>query len=224
MGVLISPDKLGKVVVMALTTRDYRFTGVWEDDDGQEYANVFYYKANGASPSPTASDLAAAWAEDVAPFIAAVLHNSMTFKRYTCENLVSPGDFTEGTIAAVVGERAGEHMPNFVGWAFRVNRPTKLVRNGRKNFGRVSESDVENGVATEAPGNDILVRLIALSGALTGIIFAAGSSNAYELCIPQSVDISLPGGDPVYELDTLWVSPSVIYNRVSTQNSRKNFS
>lgn len=208
---------------MALTTRDYRIVSTYQNDVGKEFTNVFYFKANGTSPSPTAPDLSAAFVEDVIPFISAVLHNSMSYKKYTVENLVTPTDFVEGTVAGVDGERAGEFMPNWNGWAYKANRSTKLVRNGRKIFGRISESDVENGVATTSPGNDILTRLTALGNQLSNIIFAAGSSNAYEYCIPQSIDISLPGGDPVYQLDTLWVANGVFYNRVSTQNSRKNF-
>lgn len=208
---------------MALDEFDYRCVLTMKDNDDGVYNNVFYYKAQaGFAGSPV--DLFVAWQDTVEQALRDVLHVSMVDASLSIVRLDGLGAFHEGNIAFAGGTVAGERMPNFVGWAFKIQRPFNTIRNGRKTFGRISESDVSNGVALDSGLDPATGRLTALENALKAPAQKAVTpATNYKICIPVSVNVAGDGEPPIYVLDRLVEASDVQYVRVSTQNSRKSF-
>lgn len=186
-----------------------------KDDAGQQYLNVYYFKAQ-AGGTPTAEDLNNAFNLISVGAIMNALHNSMTCEKLETFNLINPADFHTLPISTS-GARTGEFLPNSNCWAFQLVRPTRDVRNGRKSYGRIAETDCVNGEATSTGATPILPILTTLASQLALIQFVPSTGLAgYKICIPHSV---LTAGK--YVLDTLFEASSVAYKRVSTQVSRK---
>lgn len=207
---------------MALTAFDYRMSITLLDNNSKEYSNVFYLKAQaGFQGNPL--DLKLAFQNTVEGALERVLHTSMASGTYSITKLDGSGAFSEGALTFSGGLCTGEHMPDFVGWAFRLVRPTNLIRSGRKCFGRISESDVVNGVVKpDGAGIDSTTWVNDLATALeTPWQAVLAPATNYKICIPHSVNVAPEGEEKVYELEGLYEASAVEYVRVSTQNSRK---
>lgn len=207
---------------MALTQFDYGLVCTIYDSDGNPYVNSWFFKAQ-AGFAGNSQDLYNAFGDSLSARIEAILHTSMDgVMHLSAFNLTLPADFFEDDYAGWSGGiRTGEYMPDYVGWAYRLNRPTRDVRNGRKTFGRISEGDVLDGVAYGGGATPVTTALAALATELSGVIEKASApATNYKVCIPKSV---LNVTTQKYELTTLYEASSVNYVRVSTQNSRKRF-
>lgn len=197
-----------------LTVEDYQVT-VFYNKNGLPFAeNVFYYQVE--TGTGTAADLVGAFATDIVPTIMSVLSSVVASTRVYAINLVDEDDFHDG-YATVAGTRGSSVMPPFVGWYFKYLRPTRAVRDGRKNFGGISEGDVTDGLATATALALLETLELVLQGTIEG-----GSGAIYHPCIaktylvPQIADPDKMKRVPykLYPIDF------VNYERVSHQDSR----
>lgn len=208
---------------MALTTNDYLiklfFTISGVD---KEKLNTFYYKANNVAA--TAQDLWDAFNTNVLTPLRDVVNGVTTFKRAEVFNLVDPTDFFVAPLTGLIGLRAGDECNSWMCWAYKLNRSISDRRNGRKAIGVPSDNDIVGGLPSTQTGNDIVSKLNVLASKLSEQIFAAGGSAAYDIAIPHSIEV-IDAEHPLghYVLDELDLTNGVSFERVSTQNSRKDF-
>lgn len=204
---------------MALSNVDFCHILYLEDTvNSIQMSNVFYYKAD-LGFSSTAENLKDAFNNDIVVPLLDVLSASTRLTRQYVFNLVEEDDFVDVGYSPPFfsGTRSSIQMPPFVGWYFRYVRPTRDVRSGRKTFGTIAEGDVSNGVATGA----IVALLVALETALEQPI-TTGLGN-YNPCIAKTTLVPNPSPPPDFRRVpiTLYPIDSVVYERVSTQNTRK---
>lgn len=175
--------------------------------DTQEHMNVYHYLQTAGAASD-ADDLALNWAIDVMPGLLAIQSNRITYVRIEVENLNSPTDFyTAALSTSNVGTRTGEMLPQFVNWAFRLNRATTLVRHGQKRIMGVAEGDQSNGI--EAAG--IVAALNNAAAALGGVV-ADAIGGVWTPRIARIAPPAAPSSFPIQNAQ---------YVRISTQNTRK---
>lgn len=206
---------------MAISDKDYRLVVELSNDNGPTFNNVWYFKATASSVN-SASNLAEAFKDTIALQYTAIISVSTELTRLIVTNLDDPEDFGEFPLTGYEGQLTGEYMPDFVGWTFKINRPTTLVRNGRKTIGRIREADVENG----GPISTIVSALNDFAAEPFPNIFDASDPvAAYNLAIPKSVLVTNenPPPDEHYVIQELYVATSMNFVRVSSQNSRKSF-
>lgn len=123
------------------------------------------------------------------------------------------------------GLRTGETMPRFVAWQFKSPRSVGNIREGKKRFGLVGESDVLNGVAVAAFVDTLEACANSLSETLTGTV--SGIATNFRPIIVKRIAYTPPGGGTAYRLpeglDTLTfaLADNWVYQDVTSQNSRK---
>lgn len=204
---------------MPLNIGDVLKLTVFQSYLGQQVLNVQWYYVTNLGQAPTdpadiVEDLADQWYNAIRTFqlstnqyVRAVLevNGKPDFGQYT---------YAPGSAGAVT---TGNAMPPYVTYAVRLNRLTKLVRNGQKRFAGVSEEAVSNGTITVAQQTTIRD---AAEEVLTGTLLvsdaAAPDRNAnISPIIWGGVDLQYPLGRYSF-VETITVSPNV-----TTQNSRK---
>lgn len=175
---------------------------------GEEMSNVWHYRHTAGSG--TNFNLFTAFNENVLVDLLPIQSNGVEYLTAEVLNYDNPGDFGEYSYpSTVVGTRAGEQAPPFQSWGFRLNRTSRITRNGQKRIGGLSESDTQDGVAS--------------SGVLTPLDNAA-------IAMGESITDSVDTFEPVIVRlsETAPIIPTVVnaisegvYVRVTTQNSRK---
>jgi len=174
---------------------------------GEEMSNVWHYRQGDGSGA--VFELFEAFNAAVLPELLAIQSVGVEYLTADIINYDNPGDFGSFSYpGTTLGTRAGESQPPFVTWAFRLNRTSRVTRNGQKRIGGVSEADVQNGVAS--------------SGVLTPLDNAA-------IAMGTIIEAGLDSYSPVIVrlTETPPIEPAIINNisegvyvRVSTQNSR----
>lgn len=204
---------------MAIIDRDYQVVTTVIDDNGVNYNNTWYFKCEDANG--TAADLYEAVEDDVIGPLQDIL--SVIADRATVKviNLFDDEDFFEANSATFTGGQvAGEAMPTFVGAAFRIVRPNRSIRHGRKTVGPLAEGSVANGSPTAG------FTTIADSWALqlqTPIEADSSPVSSYALCIPKHTLVDEGTEDERYEITDLVVAQSFEFIRVSSQVSRRKY-
>lgn len=122
--------------------------------------NVFHYEITAASgPEPllaVGDDLATQWVTQFAPLWAAVTSTGVSITGWVIQNLDDPDDFASGSFPTpLTGDVAGDSMPPFVAWGFKLNRTTRATRNGSKRFTGVPESLVASYIPTSGALPDL---------------------------------------------------------------------
>jgi len=175
---------------------------------GEEMSNVWHYRQTDGPGG--VFELFEGFNASVLPDVLDIQSVGVEWLTADIINYDNPGDFGSFSYpGTTLGTRAGEAQPPFVCWAFRLNRTSRVTRNGQKRIGGVSEADVQNGVAS--------------SGVLTPLDNAAivmgtiidGGFNAWEPVIVRLTETA-----PIEPAVVNSISEGV-YVRVSTQNSRK---
>ena len=107
------------------------------------------------------------------------------------------------------GARPGEFLPTFVAYSFRLNRTTRLTRNGQKRLSGVAEGDVDGNNAIGA-----VLPLLSQAANRMGTPLAVNLGSAF---IPVIIRF-----DPATQAVTATnLVASATFTRVSSQNTRK---
>lgn len=176
------------------------------------FYNVFAYEAT--SGSPTALDMWTGWDSVFSTSLCDLLSSATEFDFVEVVNLDDPSDFLLLPIA-LVGTIVGEYLPAFCGWEFGYQRAVRGIHNGRKTFSLVPESAIING-------NAVIGILSQLNAFASTLALAYNSPNAtYTPRIWRRAGTYKVGGVPTVFPDTFYPISGVVYNRLSTQNSRK---
>jgi len=141
-------------VYQLILDTSYKFTNY-----GQ---NAFYYQST-STATTQAQKLLDAFLASVVPSIRAIQTNDISYNSIAVINLFDRAEianyaFPSGTL----GTRAGTSEPPFVSVAYKFARTRADMRNGSKRFWGIPESDVEDGIITDAtiaPYNTLLDKL-----------------------------------------------------------------
>jgi len=174
------------------------------------FVNVFAYQVTSGTGS-TAS-LRNGFVGSILPDILLIQSSTIVYDLVTTVNLDDPTDF-DITALTDVGAVSGEFLPLFNGWEFQYVRAVRGVHHGRKTIAGVPENLQSNGVIT--PGNEGLVN--GAAAAMEATVLQGG--NAYTPRIWRRAGNY--GTPPVAFPDTFYPIVAVVYNRISTQSSRK---
>lgn len=189
--------------------RDYQ---VMAGDNSNPFLNVYHYEVVLTSVTMDASSVEAAFQGTVGVNVRNVQSTSLQHTLHEVINLMDPTDFISigFTPPAGQGAVAGDYLPNANCFSFIYRRATRVVRNGWKRIGGLSEASVQNGGA--AVGT--IVDLTAIATAMESqLVIGAG------VLEPRIVRITGPVGGPfVY---TPFPISGVDYMYVGTQNTRK---
>lgn len=175
---------------------------------GQVCQNRYYYRQIDTDIS-TPEDISNAWLLQVGAAIQDVVSDELVLFETEVINLDDPADFGNQVILGWTGVIAGDVMPPFVAWAFKLNRGDRTFRPGRKAVAGVAEGSVQNGVAIAGIVPDLNIVASAMEDPL---VTPVGGSNLIPVLARFVVGVGV----------TEWTAvTSVGYRQVSSQNSRK---
>lgn len=174
--------------------------------------NVFWYAGDGDTIA--AADLISFFLADVVPSWLACVNENYALQHIEAYALEDSADFANYSSSTLAGGRTGEASPGFVGWAFRLNRAVRTVRNGRKTFTGVSEGDLQ-GVGT--PTSAQATRLATLGTKLAANIPITPGPDVYSPGVLHKVINGVPQTPP----GTILGISGADFIRVSSQNTRK---
>jgi len=132
---------------------------------GTQILNIYHYEQVAAfTPDLVESEsFIQDWFTDMQPAILEVQNDSVTHPTITISALESFTDFWSADNGGT-GQVSGECLPPFVAWAIRLNRVSRVVRNGQKRFAGVSESQQTDGIintGTATTNLDLLAAKLA---------------------------------------------------------------
>lgn len=178
---------------------------------GQTNLNVFAYEQTAGVGSDGAGGLAAAFEDTIIPAMQAVVTENTGYQSISWVSL--NGTFQEGNLAlaTTIGSRPAPSLPPYAAWAFRLLRTTSESRGGYKRVAGISETDQDNGVYA----GTIITQLNALATAFALQLTTTGG-NEWTPVIASFILNGVPRTTPVFNPIS-----GAIYQRISTQNSRK---
>lgn len=184
---------------------------------GQQVLNVYHYKqlADPTIGTPIAA-LEGAFYTFIQSLAMPAQSTSLAHLGYRVTNLDNPDEF-DVLVSTETGQVAGDCLPPFCAWAFRLNRATRSVRNGQKRVGGVPEAFQVNGVETAAAE----ALLVPLGIAMGAIITEPVSGGSFQPRILHKATEAGPGGVPPATPRADYAISSGQYTRLSTQNTRK---
>lgn len=176
----------------------------------QQCLNVYFYEEMTSPTEGTPADaLTVAFIQSIEAVIKNFQSSSCLHFQYEVTNLDDPDQF--GTFSnATTGTVASEALPPFVAWAFRLDRASRLVRNGQKRIPGVPESLQVNGEPTSAA----LALLNLGAVALGGDISAIAPNGSWRPRIAHRLGT-------VPETYTPYAIAGASYSAISSQNTRK---
>lgn len=175
-----------------------------------DFENVFAYEDVAGDGS--ALDLNESFIADKLPALVAITSVGVTYNQISTFALEDPTDFALSSFSTP-GTRSGEYLPMFTGWEFQYVRQSRAVANGRKTFAGIAEQDQANG----APIAGLSTAIAAVETALRTDVVGAGSTY-----VPRIWRRAGDYGDPpVAFVDTFYPISTVVFRRISTQNTRK---
>lgn len=180
--------------------------------------NVFQYEVLPETPFDLADygqELADAWYTAVLNEIAGIINVAIAFDTISIINLSEPLEiYTGAPTLTRNGLTAGDCMPPFTAWAFKLNRSNASTRNGSKRFWGVTEADVINGVVT--PGAALGIQAVSA-------FLGAGMTLEINTSLPNDVQLYpvICRKDESGGLIASQRVNSAIFRSVSTQNTRK---
>jgi len=190
-----------------------------KDGSLDTFLNVFNYRVLNVTDPFTLADqganLAEAWEADFGPVWAPIIHAAYRLTSIEIYDLTNELDFYVGSFETPFqGGTGGQPMPQFNAWAFKLNRTSRLTRNGAKRFPGVPEdlwNDNAPAIAAVAP----LAALAAYLGNVISLLSFDGGDNDI-LLGPEIKGKPILGDDPVFN-----DCNSAQFRTVSTQNTRK---
>jgi len=185
----------------------------WGSTVGKALLNVVYYRQ--LSGSLGSSQLADLFDFYVMPKMADAQGNMVYYNSIEVVNLDDPGDYTIGSVTPTQGTNTGDCLPVFVAYSFILGRTTRAVRNGHKRLAGVDEGHQVNGVVTN---QDMLNALNAFATMVGTTLVTANNSDQWQPRIYRAAGVNSKG-QPVERAD--FPIGSVVYQRISTQNTRK---
>ena len=205
----------GRVVVVALTIGDVIRLTICQNVAQQEVCNVFAYVVDNVTGNVTLEDVITRFISDVLDELnviqsAAVLNDSVR-----AENLTNGIDFFEQDWTGT-GDRAGAAVSVFTAMSFRLNRSSKVTRNGFKRFPGISV-DYENNSNTWVTGDTDIGNL---ENSLGDTLIVDGDTVSDQATISPIILGRNSDGSP--DLSRFQNVASVSFqNTKTTQNSRK---
>ena len=170
--------------------------------------NRFYYIALNANT--TAQDLADAFETFVAPAIADILHQNGELVQIAVRNLNNLADVATVPLA-LQGVRIGDVVRGFYVLAMALSAVSPLIRIGRKAFSPISETDISGNVLSGPYQVFVNAAMAAMDSIIVG-----GGGGSYGPAMFSPANVSHP-------FDVISSILNIVYKRMSTQNSRKNF-
>lgn len=175
---------------------------------GQDAMNVYHYRLQFQAVANTALELREAWRLAVSSAVLNICSTAVNYVGIDVYNLFDVADFdlypTNG-----FGSRAGDALPSFVSWTFRLNRSNRLTRNGRKAFAGVAEQDQDDGI----PNPAIVGALTDLAALMSSMIVSPNGNQYAPVIIRRPLPTFPPGVFSYIE--------TASFSRISTQNTRK---
>lgn len=179
--------------------------------------NIFYYRIEDLTGTPTYDELSDAFALDVLNSMNGIQLVDVVNVRLILKNLTNGLDIYEVPNTAT-GDRTGSQTPSFTAWGFRLVRSTALTRHGSKRVGGVDEADITGN----NPVSGILSALSEFAGFCASPLTVDGAAGDCTM-LPVIVG-RFPTGDPnAGELDLSKINPisDAQFIRVTTQTTRK---
>lgn len=197
-----------------LTLFDYQITTTNTYPGKRNQYNIWHYKAVGVDHE--AGLLLAQFVDVVVSAMASIMSSACSIIRAYVVNLKNPDNFADAYFT-VPGGRGINVANSFVAWGFKYPRPTRLVRDGSKRIGGVSETDITNGNATATALGLLEAAEDAFGEPLSDVL-----GNEYYPCVAKTYLVPQTG-DPTKEKRVpfqLFPVVSVNYERVTHQTSR----
>lgn len=177
----------------------------------KDILNVFHYFRGGGlnDGSPI---LALKWDTAILASLLAIASDQLTYTSIEVEPIFGGDIGTTRVLSNANGGVTGAILPPHFAIPFKYFRSEKATRNGSKRFSGVTESMIDNGVFTPNFFIAMETAATALSGTITD---AAGDF------LP--IILRRPDTEGFVNVTMSTVSDVAALNRVSTQNSRKNY-
>ena len=174
----------------------------------QQMENTFYLRQESGvcDASGLNTNLDRVWL----PSILAIQSASVTHDQIVTINLDDTGDF-DTIITGDSGVRAGEPAPPMLAFGYSTTSTDRILRAGGKRFGGISEADVDTGVADVG----VVTALTNLGTVLGDLLENVAETCSWALVLHRPEVISPPADAITVDIS------SVLYRRVTTQNSRK---
>lgn len=175
--------------------------------DGEAMSNVFYYELQQDSDE---TEILTQFDTEVASNIRSVQSSSLSWQSIKMKNVTNNASEAELTYnPSPIGVRAGEYLPGFSAWGFKLVRSSTATNNGAKRIGGIAESDAQGNVPVAA---------------VVPALEALGTILATPVTLPSVTGDMVPiiyrfptGTDP----EVRNIIQSGIFKRITTQNSRK---
>ena len=197
---------------MALTNRDYKLTTHIRSTQDPNQENVFWYQA---ASGTTAIAVVSAFAGTVMPAIMGALSSDAEMFQIDVINMANTSDFATLAVNSV-GLRGASVMPVFNVIGYTYLKPDRIVHDGKKSLGPLSEGDITNGAPTV--GYQVVVDALATT-------FASSLSTGFTSIVPgimKTVKVDAPGTKLGYRYvpSTFYPAVDVIYKKVTHLTSR----
>lgn len=187
--------------------------------NGIELLNTFFYEVGPFEVEPTYEDVAVKFAAGWGLAISELQSNALELYQVQIENLSNAVDIHLESVS-VPGMSAGEYLPVFVTWTFRLNRSNLLTRSGRKAIAGVPENEQTNGVPTVGVAIVLDEASDFLGGSLQQIV-GPDVDWSMDPVIIGRVETPPDSGNYVLDLTVRNPIQSAQFVRISTQNTRK---
>jgi len=201
---------------MAITNQDFMVK--LHTFYGSNCLNVFWFRKTSAHTAADASGLLAGFNAQYANAIANVLNTNVTVGLLEAFNLVDMADYhTQESTPATGGIASSSPAPIFTSYSIRLNRSTRQGRHGYKRLTGVAEELVSFG------SNTITGALVTPMAQLLSIFMTnvTNAGNQYQHMIPHRQRTTMPDGSIKYVLTDLLPIASVVFQGLTTQNTRK---
>ena len=150
---------------MAIEVGDVYRCNLFGNFLGQDILNVIFYQLETLGTELSLADeLGDHIRDDLAGFLGNISSQSMFYTRVDTINMRDLADFNE-TNMSIQGVTAGDPMPSFVAYNFRLERTAFNQRYGYKRFAGVPESYATGNGTNLAPDN---VNVLGIYNALLG--------------------------------------------------------
>ena len=177
----------------------------------QRILNTYFYSVGSVVGVPTLDDISTKFSNDVTSPVAAVQSNGLTHDRLDIDNLSNLVEFGQFEII-ITGVQAGVTTAPFVALGWKLNRTTKITRNGAKRVGGVTEDEVTAGLPDISALEEANI-----NAAFAQVLLVVNGGNSVDLT-PVIVG-RMPDGS--LDLTKLNVIASADLQTVTSQNSRK---
>lgn len=185
--------------------------------DKQSYPGVdqiinryYYQQIEGTGNS--AESLVDKFIDTMLPALTAIQSLQLTHTLIEVYNLDDPSDFYQSAPEGGdgVGVVTGEYLPGFMTWTFKLHRPFRSFRSGRKAISGLSEGAITNS----GPATSILAALNTMAEALVLTLTDTATGASFAPALVKNPDQPLP----IREVGQIL---EATFSRISTQNTRK---